>query len=210
MVLGLRRAESPTDARRLWRHSGSGFEPLTTHQPSLLRHAKGLACESGFGRRRIPRAPTEAQQTAKRKRLGVRKRVLPHAPTVLTLKGQAAHRHVDRCNVTPHSWVVDRKELSVSDPNTPHPQTYTPPPPNPYQPAIITYAVFAASFLVAPIAIGALIYAYVERGKSAEIDSHLTFLIRTFWIGLGVMALGVLTTWLLIGFVILLGWLPCG
>ena len=94
----------------------------------------------------------------------------------------------------------------MSDPNTPHPQTYTPPPPNPYQPAIITYAVFAASFLVAPIAIGALIYAYVERGKSAEIDSHLTFLIRTFWIGLGIMALGVLTTWLLIGFVILLGW----
>ena len=56
LVLGLRRAESPTDVRRLWRHSGSGFEPLTPHQPSLLRHAKGLACESGFCRWEVPHA----------------------------------------------------------------------------------------------------------------------------------------------------------
>ncbi|MEJ6388418.1 DUF4870 family protein [Gymnodinialimonas ulvae] len=94
----------------------------------------------------------------------------------------------------------------MSDPNSPHPQAYTPPPPNPYQPAIIVYAVFAASFLLAPIAIGALIYAYIEKGKSGEVDTHLTFMIQTFWIGLAIMLVGVLTTWLLIGFVILLGW----
>lgn len=94
----------------------------------------------------------------------------------------------------------------MSDPNSPHPQAYTPPPPNPFQPAIITYAVFGLSFLLAPIAIGALIYAYIAKGKSAEVDSHLNFMIRTFWVGLVIMVVGFLTTWLLIGFVILLGW----
>jgi len=87
-----------------------------------------------------------------------------------------------------------------------HPQRYVPPPPNPYQPAIITYAVFAGSFIIAFAAIGGLIYAYVEKGKDPNVDTHLDFMIQTFWIGLIFFVIGFVTAFFLIGFLILLAW----
>ena len=86
------------------------------------------------------------------------------------------------------------------------PQRYTPPPKNPYEPAIITYAIFAGSFLVPIAAIAGLVYAYIERGKDAEIDTHLDFMIRTFWIGLAIMIVGIVLTFFFVGVLILIFW----
>lgn len=51
-----------------------------------------------------------------------------------------------------------------------------------------------------------LIVAYLQRAEVAGTwrESHYTWLIRTFWIGLLFIVIGAITTWIAIGFLILL------
>ncbi len=78
---------------------------------------------------------------------------------------------------------------------------------NPLQPAIIIYLVYAGSFFVPFVAIGGLVYAYVERGKDPVLDSHLDFQIRTFWWGLLILTIGIILTFILIGMLVILFWI---
>jgi uncharacterized membrane protein len=51
--------------------------------------------------------------------------------------------------------------------------------------AQLVYILYLAGFVVGISSLIGLVFAYVNRGKSdALADSHYTFLIRTFWIGL--------------------------
>lgn len=77
---------------------------------------------------------------------------------------------------------------------------------NPLQPAIIVYLVYAGSFFVPFVAVGGLVYAYVERGKDAVLDSHLDFQIRTFWWGLLMLVGGIILSFILIGLAVILFW----
>ena len=72
-------------------------------------------------------------------------------------------------------------------------------PPNP-MPAKIIYALLALG-LVFPVLppLAGVIYAYVARGESEVLDSHLTFQIRTFWIALVLTVLCVLASATVIG-----------
>ena len=47
--------------------------------------------------------------------------------------------------------------------------------------AIVVYALFALGYFTVITSIAGVILAYLARGKNALVDSHLTFMIRTFW-----------------------------
>ena len=72
---------------------------------------------------------------------------------------------------------------------------------------LVIYLLYAASFLVGITAIVALILNYVKRDSVAGtwLESHFRWQIRTFWIGLAAFVVGMITMFLLIGFVVMLG-----
>jgi len=71
----------------------------------------------------------------------------------------------------------------------------------------VIYGLYAASLVVGVTGIAAIIINYVKRGEVAGTiyESHFTWQIRTFWIGLGLSVLGWITIFILVGFLILLG-----
>ncbi|NBO20712.1 MAG: hypothetical protein EBU97_01915 [Rhodobacteraceae bacterium] len=78
-------------------------------------------------------------------------------------------------------------------------------PADPLLPAKIVYGLFAAGYVLGglPTIVG-LIYAYVERGKNRELDSHLTLLIRTFWFSLLMFLVGLITIYVVVGVFLLI------
>ena len=69
--------------------------------------------------------------------------------------------------------------------------------------AKLVYILYLASLIVGITAIIGVIIAYVYRGGAAEwVQSHYRFQIRTFWIGLLYMAIGLVTAVILIGFLV--------
>lgn len=70
----------------------------------------------------------------------------------------------------------------------------------------IIYVLYLVSFIFGGLtALIGLVIAYINRGKSeAWLESHYTWLIRTFWIGVLYVLAGVILSLLLIGFLILL------
>lgn len=103
----------------------------------------------------------------------------------------------------------------MSTPNevpTPQPIPNTPTPDPLYasqrQLVIIIYALYAAALFLGGIpAIIAIVINYVKRSEVQHpvLASHFTWQIRTFWIGLAIAIIGFITTFLFIGFFILLG-----
>ena len=70
----------------------------------------------------------------------------------------------------------------------------------------IIYGLFAGGYLTGGLtSIAGVIFAYVERGKDEMADTHLNYQIKTFWISLVVGLIGVITAFIGIGFLILLG-----
>ena len=70
----------------------------------------------------------------------------------------------------------------------------------------VVYYLYLASILVGVTAIVGVIMAYMNRGPGADwLDSHYTYQIRTFWIGLLYGAIGFVLMFVVIGFVVLLG-----
>ena len=69
------------------------------------------------------------------------------------------------------------------------------------------YALQAASFLVGVTFLVALIVSYAKRDEAAGtvLESHFTWQIRTFWYGLLWGMVGLISHFLLIGYLILLG-----
>lgn len=73
--------------------------------------------------------------------------------------------------------------------------------------ANLVYILYLVGFVVPLVALVGLVLAYVNRGSGgAAVDSHYTFQIRTFWIGLLAMVIGAVTTLVLVGYIILLAW----
>lgn len=71
--------------------------------------------------------------------------------------------------------------------------------------AQLIYILYLVGFLVGITAIVGLVFAYINRGKAGGyVESHYTWLIRTFWIGLLYSAIGVVLSVIVIGFFILL------
>jgi uncharacterized membrane protein len=70
----------------------------------------------------------------------------------------------------------------------------------------VIYALYAASFLVGITALVGLLLNYLKRDAVAGtwLDSHFRWQIRTFWIGLGLVLVGLITSFVLIGLPILL------
>lgn len=90
--------------------------------------------------------------------------------------------------------------MSTTDPHTPAPrQTDRWLEPGATNVQVI-YILYLASFVVGITGIAGVIIAYINRGKAGGwLESHYTFLIRTFWIGLLYGFISVLLTFVLIG-----------
>ncbi len=98
--------------------------------------------------------------------------------------------------------------MSDRDPDAPPPSPVFPGgQDNPFQPAIIVYLLYIGGIFVPFLALGGLVYAYVERGRDAAVDSHLDFLIRTFWWGLLMLVVGFVASFILVGILLLIFWL---
>ena len=71
--------------------------------------------------------------------------------------------------------------------------------------AFAVHGLYAASFLTGVSGIVGLVIAYVKRGEAAGTiyESHFTYAIRTFWIGLAMAFIGVLLSIVGIGLLIL-------
>jgi uncharacterized membrane protein len=74
---------------------------------------------------------------------------------------------------------------------------------------MIIYILYFAGFFLGVSALAGVIMAYVQRSDSddAVLASHYRYQIRTFWFGLLYFVIGVLTTFLLVGYFVLLFWL---
>jgi uncharacterized membrane protein len=69
----------------------------------------------------------------------------------------------------------------------------------------LIYALYAASFFFGFTVLIGVVVAYVKRDQAGGTwqESHYDWVIRTFWWMLAFMVVGGITTWILIGFVIL-------
>ncbi|MEP1931847.1 MAG: DUF4870 domain-containing protein [Roseibium sp.] len=69
----------------------------------------------------------------------------------------------------------------------------------------LIYILYLVGFLIGLTPLIGVIFAYINRGKAAGwVDSHYTFQIRTFWISVIGSIVGVVLTFVLIGFLVLL------
>jgi uncharacterized membrane protein len=73
------------------------------------------------------------------------------------------------------------------------------------QMAFIVYLAYLASIVFQPLSLVGVVLAYVSRDTAPDwLQSHYSYQIRTFWIGLLYLAVSVLLCFVLIGFVLLL------
>ncbi|TGP48421.1 hypothetical protein EN873_34635 [bacterium M00.F.Ca.ET.230.01.1.1] len=71
--------------------------------------------------------------------------------------------------------------------------------------ALVIYILYLASLVIGITGIVGIVLAYINRGKAGGfVESHYTFLIRTFWIGLLYALISVVLMMLVIGFVLML------
>lgn len=71
--------------------------------------------------------------------------------------------------------------------------------------AKLVYILYFIGFVIGITAIAGVIVAYLKRGEATPAAaSHLTYLIRTFWIGLLFSVVGIVTALILIGWLIML------
>lgn len=69
------------------------------------------------------------------------------------------------------------------------------------------YLLYFGGFLLAVLPLIGLILAYVNRDGASELDrSHYEFQISTFWRGLAILVVGVITAFFLIGWLVILFW----
>ncbi|MDG4882551.1 DUF4870 domain-containing protein [Mesorhizobium sp. WSM4884] len=70
--------------------------------------------------------------------------------------------------------------------------------------ALVIYILYLASFVIGVTGIVGIVLAYINRGKAGGfVESHYTFLIRTFWIGLLYALISVVLMMLVIGFLLM-------
>ncbi|MBN9548661.1 MAG: hypothetical protein J0H31_07210 [Alphaproteobacteria bacterium] len=70
--------------------------------------------------------------------------------------------------------------------------------------ALVIYILYLASVVIGVTGLFGIVLAYINRGKAGGfVESHYTFLIRTFWIGLLYAAISVVLMMLAIGFLLM-------
>ncbi|RRI03008.1 hypothetical protein EH240_10545 [Mesorhizobium tamadayense] len=70
--------------------------------------------------------------------------------------------------------------------------------------ALVIYILYLTSLAIGVTGIIGIVLAYINRGKAGGfVESHYTFLIRTFWIGLLYALISVVLMMLVIGFVLM-------
>ncbi|WP_376870216.1 DUF4870 family protein [Albirhodobacter sp. R86504] len=75
--------------------------------------------------------------------------------------------------------------------------------PSDFTPAKIVYGLFVLGAVLPVLApVAGVIYAYITRGKAADLDTHLDFQIRTFWIGFLLAGLALIASITMVGIVI--------
>ncbi len=73
--------------------------------------------------------------------------------------------------------------------------------------ATVIYVLYAVGFITGITALIGVILAYVQRREApAWLQSHYTYQIYTFWIGLAAILVGSLLSAILVGFLVLLAW----
>jgi uncharacterized membrane protein len=71
--------------------------------------------------------------------------------------------------------------------------------------ANLVYILYLVTLVTGVTGLIGVIIAYLNKSQAPEwVQSHYRFQIRTFWIGLLFSLIGALTTWILVGFLILL------
>ena len=71
----------------------------------------------------------------------------------------------------------------------------------------LVYLLYFGGFLLAVLPLIGLVVAYVNRDGASSLDrSHYDFQISTFWRGLAIFAVGVITAFFLVGWLIILFW----
>lgn len=74
--------------------------------------------------------------------------------------------------------------------------------------ALIVYVLYFVGYFIGISWIIGVIIAHVQAGSAdALLASHYRFQIRTFWIGLLYIVVGIVLTFVLIGYLVLLWWL---
>lgn len=69
----------------------------------------------------------------------------------------------------------------------------------------LVYILYLVSFVIGVTCIVGLIFAYMNRGKAAPwLQTHYTYLIRTFWIGVVLFFAAFVLAFILVGFVLML------
>ncbi|RYB97010.1 DUF4870 family protein [Ciceribacter ferrooxidans] len=67
----------------------------------------------------------------------------------------------------------------------------------------IIYVLYLASFVIGITAVVGVVFAYLNRGKSDPwLETHYTWAIRTFWIGILYVAISVVLTLALVGVIL--------
>ena len=70
--------------------------------------------------------------------------------------------------------------------------------------ALVIYILYLAGLVIGITGIVGIVLAYINRGKAGGfVESHYTFLIRTFWIGLLYALISVVLMMLVIGFLLM-------
>jgi uncharacterized membrane protein len=76
-----------------------------------------------------------------------------------------------------------------------------------YELVMTVYILYLVGFFTGITALAGVIIAYMQVSRSDQISrSHFRFQIRTFWIGLLYLVIGGITTFVLVGALILIWW----
>lgn len=77
---------------------------------------------------------------------------------------------------------------------------------DPGRTGLVLYILYGIGIIVGLVAVAGVIMAYVKRGdaRGTMLESHITYLIRTFWIAFIGSIVGMVTTFVLVGWLILL------
>jgi uncharacterized membrane protein len=97
----------------------------------------------------------------------------------------------------------------MTDFNRREERAVTNPPPlvSNYELVMTVYILYLVSFFTGITALAGVIIAYMQVSRSDQISrSHFRFQIRTFWIGLLYLVIGGITTFVLVGALILIWW----
>jgi uncharacterized membrane protein len=72
--------------------------------------------------------------------------------------------------------------------------------------ALIVYILYFASYFTGITALIGVIIAHVQLASDALLSTHCRFQVRTFWIGLLYLAIGIILTTAVVGIAVLLWW----